>query len=188
MAISSTLTALYSVSLRRLEDCMSVYLLITEQYLKDQYLALLLISFNIGEGLFMAALFFSHHKNYRKFGASWESTADILHCIHAQVTPLYIPTHITAISWFWPQEDLMLCLTAAFLSGIFHTTEARVQGKWFALLIAEVYSLVSSFMKTPWSTLNTSHWWFIQPWCPCLHLAVSQITPQDRWIAPMDYM
>lgn len=41
---------------------MSMCLLITEQYLKDQYLALLLISFNIGEGLFMAALVFSHHK------------------------------------------------------------------------------------------------------------------------------
>lgn len=65
MAISSTLAALSSVSLRRLEDCVSLCLLITEQYLKEQYPAFSLTSFNTGEGLFMAALPFSHHRNYK---------------------------------------------------------------------------------------------------------------------------
>lgn len=69
MVISSTLAALYSISLRRLEDRVSVCLLIIEQYLKDQYLTFLLISSNIGDGMFMAALLFLHHRNYRKFGS-----------------------------------------------------------------------------------------------------------------------
>lgn len=80
MTISSALAALSSVSLRRLEDPVSACLLITEQYLKKSFL---LTSFNVGEGLFMAALLFSRLRNYRKFGASWECTAHTLHCIHA---------------------------------------------------------------------------------------------------------
>lgn len=82
MTIFPTLAALSSVSLRRLEDRVSVCLLITEQYLEEKCPAFSLISFNIG-GLFMAALLFSHHKNYRKPGTSRECTAHMLHCIHA---------------------------------------------------------------------------------------------------------
>lgn len=187
MAISSTLAALSSVSLRRLEDCVSLCLLITEQYLKEQYPAFSLTSFNTGEGLFMAALPFSHHRNYKVWCllGVYCSHPSLYTCIGKT---LYTPTSMTATSWFWPQAGLMLCLTAAFLSGISHAAEARVQGKWFALLVAEVYSQLSSFMKTPWPTPNTSHRWFIQPWSRRLHLAVSQITPQDRWIVPMDCM
>lgn len=77
-------------------------------------------------------------------------------CSHAPLytctgKPLRAPANRAATSRFWLQEELMLCLAAAFLSGNSHTAEAKVQGRWFALLTAEVYSQLPSFLKTPWS-------------------------------------